>query len=33
MVEWYGVRWYVEQLFRLLKKQGFGIEETELESG
>ena len=33
MVEWYGVRWYVELLFRLLKKQEFGIEETELESG
>lgn len=33
VVEWYGARWYIEQLFRLLKKQGFGIEETELESG
>lgn len=33
MVEWYCARWYIEQLFRLLKKQGFGIEETELESG
>lgn len=33
MVEWYCARWYVEQLFRLLKKQGFGIEQTELESG
>ncbi|MDO5978215.1 IS4 family transposase [Flavivirga spongiicola] len=33
MVEWYNARWYIEQLFRVLKKQGFGIEETELENG
>jgi len=33
MVEWYAARWYIEQLFRILKKQGFGIEETELENG
>jgi hypothetical protein len=29
----YKLRWYIEQLFRLLKKQGFNIEETQLESG
>lgn len=33
VVEMYKLRWYVEQLFRLLKKQGFKIEETQLESG
>ena len=33
IVSWYGARWYIEQLFRLLKKQGFAIEKTELESG
>jgi len=33
MIDWYGSRWYIEQLFRLLKKQGFGVEESELESG
>lgn len=33
IVLWYGARWYIEQIFRLLKHQGFGIEETELESG
>ena len=33
IIEWYSARWYIEQLFRLLKKQGFGIEETEIESG
>lgn len=33
MVQWYSSRWYIEQLFRLLKKQGFGLEQTELENG
>lgn len=33
IVTWYGSRWYIEQLFRILKRQGYGIEETELESG
>lgn len=33
IVNWYAARWYIEQVFRLLKKQGFGIEESELESG
>ena len=33
MVEWYGARWYIEQVFRLLKQEGFGIEDTQLESG
>lgn len=33
LVGWYSARWHIEQLFRLLKKQGFGIEEVELESG
>ena len=33
IIECYRKRWYIEQLFRLLKKQGFGIEESELESG
>lgn len=29
----YRKRWYIEQLFRLLKKQGFAMEETQLETG
>jgi len=29
----YKLRWYIEQLFRLLKKKGYDIESTELESG
>ncbi len=33
IVFWYTVRWYIEQVFRLLKKQGFGIEQSELASG
>ena len=30
---WYSERWQVEQLNRVLKKQGLNIEGTELESG
>lgn len=33
IVEWYKARWYIEQLFRLLKSKGFQIENTELENG
>jgi len=33
IVEWYCQRWLIEQLFRLLKKEGFRIEDCELESG
>lgn len=29
----YKRRWYIEQLFRLLKKKGFDIQSSELESG
>jgi hypothetical protein len=33
IIKWYSSRWNIEQVFRLLKKDGFGIEESELESG
>lgn len=33
IIELYRKRWHIEQLFRLLKKQGFETEESELETG
>ncbi len=33
MVEWYKMRWYVEEVFRLLKSKGYRIEDSQLESG
>ncbi len=33
VINHYRQRWYIEQLFRLLKKKGFKIESSELESG
>ena len=33
IVDIYRKRWHIEQLFRLLKKQGFEMEESELETG
>jgi len=33
IINFYKQRWYIEQLFRLLKKQGFQIEESQLSSG
>lgn len=33
IVEWYGRRWNVEQVFRTLKKQGLQIESSQLETG
>ena len=33
LVNWYSARWYIEQVFRLLKHKGFGIEGAFLESG
>ncbi|MBK7966007.1 MAG: IS4 family transposase [Bacteroidetes bacterium] len=33
IIERYKQRWYIEQLFRLTKKQGFKIEQTQLENG
>jgi hypothetical protein len=33
IIDKYRLRWYIEQLFRLLKKKGFALESSELESG
>lgn len=33
IIEWYRARWFIEQLFRLLKSKGYQIEDVELEDG
>ncbi len=33
MIEWYEMRWFIEQVFRLLKSKGYKIENSELETG
>jgi hypothetical protein len=33
VIEWYTWRWFIEELFRMLKKEGFNIEGSELETG
>ena len=33
MVNFYKLRWWIEQLFRVLKSQGLNVEGSELEDG
>jgi len=33
VIGWYTCRWIIEEVFRLLKKEGFDIERSEIESG
>jgi hypothetical protein len=33
VLEWYSCRWMIEEVYRVMKKDGFNIEGSELESG
>ncbi|MGD0026311.1 MAG: IS4 family transposase [Xanthobacteraceae bacterium] len=33
VIGWYRLRWHIEQLFRTLKRQGLGIEQSVIEDG
>ena len=33
VIEWYAARWFIEEVFRLLKKKGYRVEDSQLESG
>jgi hypothetical protein len=32
LVDWYRARWQIEQLFRVVKSQGFGLEESQINT-
>jgi hypothetical protein len=33
VIDWYRMRWHIEQLFRTLKRQGLRVEESVIEDG
>lgn len=33
VIEWYSQRWMIEEVFRILKKEGYNVEGSELGSG
>ena len=33
IIEWYTWRWLIEEMFRMLKKEGYNVEASELERG
>jgi len=33
VISWYRLRWHIEQLFRTVKRQGLGIEQSVVEDG
>lgn len=33
IIQWYSWRWMIEEVFRILKKEGFDVEASELECG